>query len=95
MGERRCEQGHAQRHGGRFAKELAPRGIKVNAISPGWVRTAMGGPGAREPKLFATQEVPGALRATRRSCGPLYRFERTFDRKVRTRGPLLAAKSAQ
>jgi NAD(P)-dependent dehydrogenase (short-subunit alcohol dehydrogenase family) len=29
-----------------FAKELAPRGIKVNAVSPGWVRTAMGGPGA-------------------------------------------------
>jgi NAD(P)-dependent dehydrogenase (short-subunit alcohol dehydrogenase family) len=29
-----------------FARELAPRGIKVNAVSPGWVRTAMGGPGA-------------------------------------------------
>ena len=29
-----------------FAAQLAPRGIMVNAISPGWVRSDMGGAGA-------------------------------------------------
>jgi NAD(P)-dependent dehydrogenase (short-subunit alcohol dehydrogenase family) len=29
-----------------MAQELAPRGIMVNSVCPGWVKTDMGGPGA-------------------------------------------------
>ncbi len=29
-----------------YASELSNRGIRVNSVHPGWVRTAMGGPGA-------------------------------------------------
>jgi NAD(P)-dependent dehydrogenase (short-subunit alcohol dehydrogenase family) len=29
-----------------LAKELGPRGVHVNAVCPGWVRTDMGGSGA-------------------------------------------------
>jgi NAD(P)-dependent dehydrogenase (short-subunit alcohol dehydrogenase family) len=48
-----------------FARELAPRGILVNAVSPGWAATDMGGPGAprtvqqgAESVLWGTRLAP-------------------------------------
>jgi NAD(P)-dependent dehydrogenase (short-subunit alcohol dehydrogenase family) len=49
-----------------FARELAPRKILVNAVSPGWAQTDMGGPGAprtvrqgAESILWGTRLKPG------------------------------------
>jgi NAD(P)-dependent dehydrogenase (short-subunit alcohol dehydrogenase family) len=45
-----------------YARDLAPRGIRVNAICPGWVRTDMGGRSAsRSVEEGASSIVGGAL----------------------------------
>lgn len=45
-----------------LAKELAPRGILVNSVCPGWVRTDMGGPSAaRDIETGGKSIVWGAL----------------------------------
>ena len=45
-----------------LAKELAPRGVLVNSVCPGWVRTDMGGPSAsRDVETGARSIVWAAL----------------------------------
>jgi len=51
-----------------FARELSPRGILVNAVSPGWVRTQMGGPQAPRSVEQGRQAFCGAC-----TCRPAVR----------------------
>ena len=51
-----------------FAEELKPRGILVNAISPGWARTDMGGPNAPRSVQQGAASILWGLRL--RAGGP-------------------------
>ncbi len=49
-----------------FANELAPRGVTTVAISPGWVRTEMGG----EDATLSPEESARSLAETIKKIGP-------------------------
>jgi NAD(P)-dependent dehydrogenase (short-subunit alcohol dehydrogenase family) len=57
-----------------LAQELAPRGIKVNSVCPGWVRTDMGGPNATRDVEHGASGIVWA--ATLPPAGPTNGFFR-------------------
>ena len=60
-----------------LAYELAERGIVVNAVCPGWVRTDMGGSGAsRTVEKGAETPVWLAAEASQRLTGKFFRDKR-------------------
>jgi carbonyl reductase 1 len=63
-----------------FAEELRPRGILVNAIDPGWVRTDMGGPSApRSVEQGAASVLWGVRLAPGGPTGGVFRDGRAIE----------------
>ena len=63
-----------------LAYALEGRGVTVNAVCPGWVRTDMGGTGAsRSPEKGAETPVWLATDASLKSTGKFYRDKQAID----------------
>lgn len=63
-----------------YADALRPRGVLVNAVCPGWVRTRMGGPGAsRSPREGAAGIVWAALLPEDGPSGTFFRDRRAIS----------------
>jgi NAD(P)-dependent dehydrogenase (short-subunit alcohol dehydrogenase family) len=61
-----------------LARELKPRGIKVNSVCPGWVRTRMGGRSASRDVQKGAQSIVWAATLDAPTSGGFYRDGRAL-----------------
>jgi NAD(P)-dependent dehydrogenase (short-subunit alcohol dehydrogenase family) len=62
-----------------LATELEPRGIRVNSVCPGWVRTRMGGPSASRDVAKGAASIVWAATLSEPASGGFYRDGRTLS----------------
>ncbi len=56
-----------------LSRELSPRGITINSVCPGWVRTDMGGPGANRSVEVGARSIVLAATLPGDATGGFYR----------------------
>ena len=62
-----------------LARDLGPKGVRVNAVCPGWVRTDMGGRGANRSIPVGGRSIVAGVMLPQTATGGFYRDGKPID----------------